>query len=426
MKINDILRLLNVDLRLKNIEINKFKMDSRCVEKRDVFIDISGNKKYIKDSLKRGAILVITCINYDNKRVVKVDNIIDTIGLLSKAYKDLFNCTIIGITGSVGKTTTKELIYEILNTKYKVLKSKGNNNNHIGVPITLFNLNSEYDFCVVEMGMNHKGEIGKLSNICNPDIGIITNVGTSHIGNLGSIKNILNEKLEIMSGMNDKKLIVNGDNRFLKKVKVKKILIGTKEYNDFKCDNVRIENEKLYFDIGNEEYCFNIPNKGLINDVLIAIYIGYLYNIDIKDIKRVLLNYKGKSGRSNIRKIDNTIIIDDTYNASKESIISGLQMVKEYNKKAIIVLGDIKEIDGFENKIYKKINNKLKYFEEVLLVGKNIKNIKGKYKYFDTLNELYKYIKILDLNNKLVYFKASHSVNLEKVVDLLINDLENK
>ena len=187
----------------------------------------------------------------------------------------------IGITGSVGKTTTKEIISDILSKKYKVLKSEKNYNNHIGIPLTLSKLHNTYDICVLEMGMNHFNEISKLSKMAKPSVGIITNIGTSHIGNLGSKKNILKAKMEIIAGIEDGILIVNGKDKLLKKVKYHNILKcgeKLKPYAVRVSDNVSF---KLVIDNEVHKFEYNNLNKEMIMNFVIAIQVGLLFNVGI-------------------------------------------------------------------------------------------------------------------------------------------------
>ena len=198
-------------------KINEIKIDSRKINKNDVFIALKGSNfdghDYVKDAIKSKASAIIVNRKIDIKTNVPIILVKDTYDSLIKIgtfFRNKFDIPVIAVTGSCGKTTTKELIYTILSKKYKVLKSEKNYNNHIGIPLTLTKLSNEYDACVLEIGMNHFSEISKLSKMVKPNIGIITNIGTSHIGNLGSQKNILKAKMEILDGMKDGLLILNG------------------------------------------------------------------------------------------------------------------------------------------------------------------------------------------------------------------------
>ena len=315
---------------------------------------------------------------------------------------------LIAITGSIGKTTTKELIYLVLSKKFKVLKSNKNQNNHIGLPLTLLNLDESYEIIVTELGMNHFNEISYLSKICNPNYAIITNIGTAHIGNLGSKKNILKAKLEILDGMNEKKLIINNKDKYLKKIK-----------NTIKVDskNLKIKNMKYgviqEFDIDNVHFIFN-SFKHLLSDVYIAIKVGLLFDIDLNLISEAIGEYQNIDGRLNIINKDYKII-DDSYNSSYESLIGGLKILQNDNNKKFIILGDMLELGKYSSKYHKKINkhlNKIKN-KEVFLIGNYTKLIKGIH--FDNIEEITKYLKNNLKKNNIVYIKGSRKFNLDKI-----------
>ena len=217
MKLSQINKIINGKIN-NDISFNKIKVNSKEIQPGDLFLAINKGHDYIDEAINNGAVAIISEKELDTPSI-KVDNSVITLGKIAHYIRNLYNIPLIAITGSVGKTTTKELIYLVLSKKYKVLKSNKNQNNHIGLPLTLLNLNNTYDVIVTELGMNHFNEISYLSNICNPNYAVITNIGTAHIGNLGSKKNILKAKLEILDGMNEGYLIVNNDDKYLNKLK---------------------------------------------------------------------------------------------------------------------------------------------------------------------------------------------------------------
>ncbi len=422
MNIKLICEIVNGKLNNKIYEdriIDNFKIDSRLIENKDCFITINSGYKYIKSVRKKvGLIITDQDIKY-NIPIIKVDDPIKALGLLGKYKRSIFKGKIIGITGSTGKTTTKELIYDILKTKYKVLKSDKNNNNHIGLPLTLCNI-KDCDFVILEMGMNHLGEIEYLSNICKPDIGIITNIGTSHIGNLGSKKNIYKAKMEILKGMDNNNLIVNGDSKYLKKTKYFKCGINKK--NNLKAYNIISNLNELKFNISiDKEYeiIFNNIGKHFITDILLAIKIGLIYDIDIKDIIESIKNYKCLEHRMNIYNYKNNILIDDTYNSCYESLISVLDLIKDINKNKLLIIGSILELGKYSKKIHKKIVKKLKKIKnsKIILVGEEF----NKYKHFNNVDEVISYLKDYNFNNELILLKGSRRINLDKIENYIKN-----
>lgn len=414
MYLKDIFKLIGGNL-YSDVKVNKIKTNSKEISEGDLFIAINSGHDYIIDAINNGASAIISekDFNYDIPKII-VNSTIESLGKIAKYIRSSYNIPLIAITGSVGKTTTKELIYSILSEKYKVLKSLKNQNNHIGLPLTLFNLDSTYDVIVVELGMNHFNEISYLSQICKPDYAIITNIGSAHIGNLGSKKNILKAKLEILDGLNNRYLIVNKNDKYLKKLKYPNII----KVNDktLKVKNLNI-GKNVAFDIDDVHFIFNSYSH-LLDNVFIAIKIGLMFDIDLKTISEVIKKYQNIEGRLNIIKNKYTII-DDSYNSSFESLIGGLKQLENKDEFKIIVLGDMLELGKYSNTYHKKINKYLKKIKnkEVLLIGKYTNLIKGKH--FDNVKDIISYIKTKDINGSIIYVKGSHAFNLDKIKDTL-------
>ncbi|MBE6144228.1 MAG: UDP-N-acetylmuramoyl-tripeptide--D-alanyl-D-alanine ligase [Firmicutes bacterium] len=427
----DVLNIVNGKLMCGSIkkQIKNIQIDSRKVKRNDLFIALIGKNhdshNYIKQVLKHKPSCIIVCKKIDIKTkvpIILVEDTNDSLIKLGTFFKNKYNVPVVAITGSIGKTTTKELINDILSKKYKVLKSEKNYNNHIGIPLTLFKLNKSYDICVLEMGMNHLKEISVLSKMARPDVGVITNIGSAHIGNLGNQKNIFKAKMEIVDGMDDGLLIVNGKDKYLKKVKY---------FNTFKCGidlcpyNIKI-NDKVSFDliINNKNYHFiyNSNNISLIMNFVLAIKVGLLFNINVEDIKEVVKNYQMPKERMNVYVKNNIKIINDCYNASYESVIAILDVLKCEKNEKIVILGDILELGKHSKTIHKKIGKKLKQLKNstILLVGSEVKYIKGKhYKYFNSNKELIDYLKKINLNSKTILIKGSRNMHLEEVDNFL-------
>lgn len=396
-----------------DIKINKIKTNSKEILEGDLFLAINNGHNYIIDAINNGAVAVISekDFDYDIPKII-VDSTIDSLGKIAKYKRSSYNIPLIAITGSVGKTTTKELIYNILSEKYKVLKSIKNQNNHIGLPLTLLNLDETYDVIVVELGMNHFNEISYLSDICKPDFAIITNIGSAHIGNLGSKKNILKAKLEILDGMDDGYLLVNKNDKYLRKINYKKTIKVNEK--TLKVKNLNI-NKNIEFDISNTHFIFNSYSH-LLDNVFIAIKLGLLFDIDLNTISEAIKKYKNIEGRLNIIKNKYTII-DDSYNSSFESLIGGLKQLENKEEFKIIVLGDMLELGKYSNIYHKKINKYLKKIKnkEVLLIGEYTNLIGGKH--FDNVKDIISYIKTKDINDSIIYIKGSHAFNLDKIKD---------
>lgn len=413
----------------KNLFHGKFKLDSRKIETGDCFIVINSGFNYIDDAIKNGAVLIISEQEYHNNiTTIKVDDIHHSLIVLAHYIRNKYkNIPLIAVTGSVGKTTTKELISSILESKYKVLKSSGNNNNNIGVPLTMFDLDDNHEICVLELGMNHLGEIDELSRCVEPTDAVITNVGTSHIGYLGSQKKIYKAKKEIINGMKEGYLFINGDDKYLNKIRYNSILrVGLNKYNDLVAYNIITTKEKMYFtvNIDNKRYnvVFNISNKLLIYNILLAIEVGLKYGIPITTILKNVRAYKPLNHRNNIIKLNNgIIIIDDCYNSCYESLIGSLEMIHHYNQEKILIIGDILELGKYSKKIHKKIGSILESENSlIVLVGNDIKYAKKKnFLYFKNNCDVINLLKNYNLENKLIYLKGSRGMRLEEIKEYI-------
>lgn len=406
----------------QDIDIEGFSIDSReCNNK--VFIALRGKRldshKFINSNLKASVVISEKEIYLDDIPVIKVANNYDTLYYLNKYFVSKYNTPVIAITGSNGKTTLKELIALILNNKYKVLKNTGNNNNIIGLFNTLKNLDDSYDLCVLEMGMNHKDELSKLSLMTNPTKAFITNIGSAHIGNFKNKKEIFKAKMEITDGLKGD-LIVNGDDKYLKKVN--SFHCGLNIKNNLMAYNIRLYENLLCFNIYiDNEYLvnFKIPSIDYIPLLLEAIKCGLDYHINILDILNIISDFEPINQRLNAQKINNYTLIDDSYNASYESVKCGLNLLKRIKREKIIILGDMLELGKYSKKYHKKLNKILNNIDnkEVLTIGKYTKYIHSKH--FTNLNDIIDYLDNINLDNKFIYIKGSHKVGLFKICDKL-------
>lgn len=430
------LTYLNIKGNLEQEFVGKVRIDSRKIGKGDIFVAIPGTKVDGHQFIENAITSLAGCI-VCQKEVEVPDNVLmivvpDTqkclLQLATIIRTHYSFIPVIAVTGSLGKTTTKELIYSILSKKYKVLKNEGNQNNHIGVPLTLFELDDSYDICVLELGMNHLNEIHELSCCCCPNISIITNIGTSHIGNLGSKKNILKAKLEIIDGMSNGTLILNGDDTYLKRISSKKVNIltcGLKSKNDITATDVLCTKNHLYFNtkILGKYYpiIFSIPNLGYIYNILFSIVIGYQFQVPIEDMVEAIKTYQVIGQRSEIIPlVDNILLIDDSYNSSLESLKNGLKMLDYYDQEKIVILGDILELGEYSANIHQKIKKELKKYNKTILIGEEIKRACHK----DTIwcksvDDAMNYLDTLDLKNKLIYIKGSNKMQLWKIANKL-------
>ena len=426
MTLNELIKVINGDCDINSEEIIKeIKTDTRKINKGDIFIALKGNnyngEDFVDEALEKGAIACIVENNINDK-CIKVKDTKETLFLLGRHLRRKYNIPLIAITGSNGKTTTKDLLSYVLNSKYNVLKNEGNKNNIIGVSDTLFKLDNTLEIIVMELGTNHLGEISYLSKMCEPSIGIITNIGSSHLEYFKTRKNIFKEKLSVIDGMKEKDLILNGDDKYLKSIYGYKC--GLNKSNELKAYNIKEYIDHITFNIClDKEYeiIFNNPGKHFIADILLVIKCCLLYDIDIETIIDKIKTFKLIDKRMHIIKLKNNILINDCYNASLESIIGGINYLKNIEENKILVIGDILELGKHSKKIHKKINNKLKVLKEkqVYTVGNYSKYIKGKH--FNSVDELIEYFKIKEINDSYIYVKGSRRMNLDKFIEFITN-----
>ena len=424
MTLNEVIKVICGKTNLNSNElINDIKTDTRIINEGDIFIAIKGKNydghDFRDEAIKKGAKACI--VEYgNNDKCIYVDSTIESLFLLGNYIRNKYNIPLIAITGSNGKTTTKDLLYHVLSSKYNVLKNDGSKNNIIGVSNTLFKLNDSYDIVVMELGTNHLGEISYLSKMCNPTLGLITNIGSSHLEYFKTRKNIFKEKTTIIDGMYNKKLIVNGDDKYLKKLKCYKC--GIKKNNNLKAYNIESYIDHIEFNIYlDKEYkiVFNNPGEHFVNNILLVIETCLDYNIDINDIISNINSFSLTNMRMNIIRIGSNVIINDCYNSSLESICAGINYLKNINQDKLLIIGDILELGKYSKKIHKKINKKLKKLnnKKILTVGKYSKYITGIN--FSNVEELINYLENNKINNTYIYIKGSRRMNLDKVVEYL-------
>lgn len=387
----------------ENIECKEFKKDTRTIETGDVYVGIKGenfdgNTLY-KKAFENGAeVCIISGIEakeYKGKTIIKVEDSIKAIQEIAEYKRNLYNIPVIAITGSVGKTSTKDIIASIMSEKYKVLKTEGNMNNHIGLPMTILKL-KEQEAMVVEMGMDHAGEIRVLTNIAHPTMCVISNVGSSHIKTLGSRENILKAKLEILEGASkEAPIAINNDNDLLNnwiktnKTTHKIITYGIENQSDVMAKDIESFEDKSIFtlEINNKKYAsaqcqkLEIPvgGKHFVYNALSAICVGLENNIEIEKIIEGIKKVELTKRRMEIVKSGNGVtIINDTYNANYESMKAGLEYLHNVKgDRKIAILGDMLNLGDFEKELHEKIGEEVVKSEVSVLitVGEASKNI---------------------------------------------------
>jgi len=338
--------------------IENISTDSRDIANNCLFVPLKGERfdghDYINVALDHGAVAVI----YDHgdasgfSCTVKVEDTRKALLDIAAYYRSKFDVQMVGLTGSVGKTTTKEMLAAVCETTFSTLKTKGNFNNEIGVPLTLFGLRSDHRAAVIEMGMSHFGEISALTRCAKPQVAIITNIGVSHMENLGSREGILQAKCEIFEGLPEGgTVILNGDDPYLFGIK------GTQPFNmiyygmenaacELRADVISDGADGIFFVADGEEYRLGIPGKHNVYNALAAIALGKLWGISPQKIKEGLAAYRPDGIRQTIYEKNGKIIIADCYNASPQSMMSSIDVLKTVGagRRTVAVLGDMAEL----------------------------------------------------------------------------------
>ena len=489
-------------------EFGNICRDSRIIKKGETYIALKGENfdanDFAAEAIKNGAKLCIISeekndVTEEAKKegvtLVLVKDTLEALQEIAKYKRSLYNIPVVAVTGSVGKTSTKDIIASCLSAKYNVLKTQGNMNNFLGVPLTILNLKDE-DLMVVEMGMNHFGELSKLTNIVKPTISVITNIGTAHIGNLGSRENILKAKLEILEGMQEKVLVINNDNDLLheyylknkdnKEIKIftygienqsdimaKDIVLnednseficevseefikekqqdyfasnnGTNDFNN-SANNGSSTNNKIKSscneieNINNQENIFKIevPVGGIhfVYNAICSVLVGKLLNLSDAEIVRGIKSFKPTKNRMDITKLKNGVtIINDSYNASLDSMAMLLKYLQSYNaKRKIAVLGDMLELGEYSEELHRKVGAEVQKNNIDILItqGENSKFIadeaikngmqKEKVFSFNTRDEIFNFIKENWKEGDCILFKASNGMKFFEIADKLIKE----
>lgn len=445
----------------ENIICNEFKKDTRTIKNGDVYVGIKGenfdgNTLYEKAFENGAEVCIISGIKakeYKGKTIIEVKDSINALQKIAEYKRKLYDIPVIAVTGSVGKTSTKDIIASVMSQKYKVLKTEGNMNNHIGLPMTISKL-KDHEAMVVEMGMDHAGEIRVLTNIAHPTMCVISNVGSSHIENLGSRENILKAKLEILEGTReDSPIVINNDNDLLNNwintnnTNHKIITYGIENKSDVMAKDIESFEDKSIFtlEINNEEYAtlvdkvehcpkIEIPvgGKHFVYNTLSAICVGLENNIEIEKIIEGIKNVELTKRRMEIVKSKKGVtIINDTYNANYESMKAGLEYLHSVKgNRKIAILGDMLNLGDYETELHEKIGEEVVKSEVSVLitVGKASQNIAKralelgsvtniKTHECKTNEEAIKFAKEELKQGDIVLVKASNAMHFDEIVE---------
>ena len=406
MKVKEILNVTKGKMLCGNeeLEVENFSKDTRTIQKGDIYIGIKGEKfdgsNFWKQALDAGAMAVIISNiqiskeekeEYQDKTIIQVEDTLEALYEIAKYKRSLYNIPVIAVTGSVGKTSTKDIIASVVSQKYKTLKTEGNNNNNIGLPLTILKL-KDHKALVVEMGMNHFGEISLLTNIAKPTLAVITNIGTSHIGNLGSRENILKAKLEILEGMKIPRVIINNDNDLLhkwyeeNKEKIEIHTYGINNSSDIIAEKIELGEEKSKFvaKTSSEKVNIDVPVGGehFVYNALCGFMVGKVLGLSSKEIQDGISKFELTKKRMDIRTLKNgATLINDSYNASYESMKASLKYLSNRTDlRKIAVLGDMLELGEFSKELHEKVGEEVANNDIDILIcrGEFAKNVISK------------------------------------------------
>lgn len=446
LSLKEIAQGIGGELIGNDLEINSISTNSNEIGKNCLFIPIKGEKFdghiFLQDACDSGAAAVLTARDdYDlSVPFIRVKDTRLALGDIARYYrKKMKNVKVIGITGSVGKTTTKDMVASVLSQKFNTLKTQGNYNNDIGVPLTIFGIDENTEVAVIEMGMNHFNEIDYLSSIALPDIGIISIIGHSHIGNLGGTRDgILKAKCEIFNHMaKDSLKILNGDDDKLITIsdKYENICycsikgngdiyadnIISRELKGISCD-IHIKDEVIHVDIP-------IPGRHMVSNALYAAAAAYALGLSPVEIKKGIEEFKQTKMRWEVIEVNERTLVNDAYNASPQSVKAAVDVISECSNTKTLILGDMFELGENSPKYHSEVGAyAAKKADVIICIGELSKHtynavIKegGNAFYFKTMEELFDNMNIIPLKS-VILVKASRGMHFEKIIDKLRSD----
>lgn len=430
------------EMELLNTELSSIVTDSRKVKKNALFAAIVGERvdghNFIAQCIEAGAVCAV-CEKTpaDNSPHILVENTKQALIDIATAYRLTFDIPFIGISGSVGKTTTKEMIASVVAQKYRVHKTQGNFNNDLGVPLTLFALEDDAEIAVIEMGISDFGEMTVLSQIVKPDVCVLTNIGNCHLECLGDRDGVLKAKTEMFDFMAEggTAFLCNDDDKLssVKEVKGKApVTFGLTEDADFTADNITSNNEdRTTFTVKYEDKEFEATvyalGKHMVSNALCATAIGKYFGLSDEEIAKGISEYKPAGSRQNVIKSEKLTIIDDCYNANPASMKASIETLSGFAGRRVAILGDMKELGKTEAELHQEIGRFVveKKLDLVIAIGDLALNIYKEARpyidceWFSTWEEakleMYEMLTIGDT----VLVKASHSMKFEEIVEYL-------
>lgn len=420
------------DLFIHNPQITT---DSRNCPKGSIFFALKGDKfdgnQYAGKALASGCVYAVidNPDYYIGERTILVDNVLKTLQQLAHHHRKVLGLPIIGITGTNGKTTTKELLAAVLSTKFNLLYTEGNFNNHIGVPLTLLRLTHDHEMAVIEMGASHPGDIKELVDIVHPNYGIITNVGRAHLEGFGSFEGVIRTKGELYDYIRRSKgkIFIKKENEYLQSIAkgIEQITYGNGDDafasgQVVSCDPFLVFNWKQQGKLHTVET--HMIGSYNLDNVLAAVAVGRFFKIPAERISRAIAAYEPTNNRSQFKKTDNNELIIDAYNANPSSMKVALDnfITMPVQPKAII-LGDMRELGPTSDELHAEVVEQIKkgQFDKVFLCGEHFSKVGKEFSPFATTEVMVEELRKQPLKGYHILIKGSHSMGLEKLADIL-------
>lgn len=409
--------------------------DSRNCSAGSIFFALKGERfdgnKYAAKALDSGCAYAVIDEPeyYIDERTLLVDDVLSTMQQLAHYHRKMLDLPIIGITGTNGKTTTKELIAAVLSTKFNTVFTQGNLNNQIGVPLTLLSMNREHDIAVVEMGANHPGDIKELVDIVHPNYGIITNVGRAHLEGFGSLEGVLRTKGELYDYIKYSrgKIFINHDDRDLRSISkgIDQITYG---YNDesFASGHVVSCDPFLVFDWKQQGKIHTVQTRLIggynLDNLLAAVAVGRYFKVPAEKISRAIAAYEPTNNRSQYMKRENNDLIIDAYNANPSSMRVAIDnFIATSSSPKAVILGDMRELGPTSDELHKEVVDQLRRggLDKVMLCGEHFSSVGAEFTTFATTEDLMKELQDKPLKGYNILIKGSHSMAMERLVALL-------
>lgn len=420
------------DLFIHNPQITT---DSRNCPKGSIFFALKGDKfdgnQYAGKALASGIVYAVidNPDYYIGERTILVDNVLKTLQQLAHHHRKVLGLPIIGITGTNGKTTTKELLAAVLSTKFNLLYTEGNFNNHIGVPLTLLRLTHDHEMAVIEMGASHPGDIKELVDIVHPNYGIITNVGRAHLEGFGSFEGVIRTKGELYDYIRRSKgkIFIKKENEYLQSIAkgIEQITYGNGDDafasgQVVSCDPFLVFNWKQQGKLHTVET--HMIGSYNLDNVLAAVAVGRFFKIPAERISRAIAAYEPTNNRSQFKKTENNELIIDAYNANPSSMKVALDnfITMPVQPKAII-LGDMRELGPTSDELHAEVVEQIKkgQFDKVFLCGEHFSKVGKEFSPFATTEAMTEELRRQPLKGYHILIKGSHSMGLEKLADIL-------